>query len=58
MATVHRGHPHDEPHDDDSLLGDDLIEADDGEYFYLPSGLPAYQRTNMILIRCNSSRRR
>ncbi|EKV09625.1 hypothetical protein PDIG_29440 [Penicillium digitatum PHI26] len=29
MATIHQGHPHDEPHDDDSLLGDDLIEADD-----------------------------
>lgn len=46
MATVHRGHPHDEPHDDDSLLGDDLIEADDGEYFYLPlwtTSVPAYQ---------------
>ena len=30
MATVH-SHPHEDPHDDDSLLGDDLIEADDGE---------------------------
>ncbi|KAF9249461.1 hypothetical protein DTO013E5_2721 [Penicillium roqueforti] len=29
MATVYQGHPHDEPHDDESLLGDDLIEADD-----------------------------
>ena len=36
MATVHQGHPHDEPHDDESLLGDDLIEADDGEYYYSP----------------------
>jgi hypothetical protein len=31
MATVHHGHPHGDPHDDDSLLDDDLIEADDGE---------------------------
>lgn len=29
MATVH-SNPHGDPHDDDSLLGDDLIEADDG----------------------------
>lgn len=38
MATVHN-QPHADPHDDDSLLGDDLIEADDGVYllcfFYL-----------------------
>jgi hypothetical protein len=36
MATVHQSHPHGDPHDDDSLLGDDLIEADDGDYFPLP----------------------
>lgn len=30
MATVH-GQLHGDPHDDDSLLGDDLIEADDGK---------------------------
>jgi hypothetical protein len=32
MATVHHNQPHAESHDDDSLLDDDLIEADDGEY--------------------------
>jgi hypothetical protein len=34
MATVHHGQSHAD-HDDDSLLDDDLIEADDGEYFYV-----------------------
>lgn len=35
MATVQHGQSHGDLHDDDSLLDDDLIDADDGEY-YLP----------------------
>lgn len=31
MASVHHGHSQGDLHDDESLLGDDLIEADDGE---------------------------
>lgn len=33
MASVQPGHSHGDLHDDESLLDDDLIEADDGEYF-------------------------
>jgi hypothetical protein len=33
MASVQPGHSHGDLHDDDSLLDDDLIEADDGECF-------------------------
>jgi hypothetical protein len=51
MATVHHGQPHGEPRDDDSLFGDDLIEADDGEYFFLFINLlkSSSQVSNMIL---------
>lgn len=47
MASVQPGHSHGDLHDDESLLGDDLIEADDGEflkYNHWPGGriaLPA-----------------
>lgn len=32
MATVQHGQLHSDLHDDESLLDDDLIDADDGEY--------------------------
>jgi hypothetical protein len=32
MATVQHGQSHNDLHDDESLLDDDLIDADDGEY--------------------------
>lgn len=31
MASVQQGHSQGDLHDDESLLDDDLIEADDGE---------------------------
>lgn len=35
MASVQHGHSHGDLHDDESLLDDDLIEADDGECLVL-----------------------
>jgi hypothetical protein len=56
MATVHHGQSHGDPHDDDSLLGDDLIEADDGEYLFVAFRFS--KGCSRFLILCYSSHRR
>lgn len=51
MATVQHGQSHGDLHDDDSLLDDDLIDADDGEYLFPIAGFEdAFQSVTHINI--------
>lgn len=49
MASTSQSRFHEDLHDDESILDDDLIEADDGEYVSFPRVLPRFYQIGSCL---------